>query len=98
MLYRAKDGARGAYIWLKDGVIQIDAAGGEVMIQNATTVTVKASTKVRLETPTVETTGDFVSRADGTRVSLNAQQDAYDQHKHSGGTIGGNTGITDHTV
>jgi len=98
MLYRAKDSARGAYIWLKDGVLQIDAAAGDVMVQNAATVTVKASTKVRLETPTVETTGDFVSRCDGTSVSLNALRDAYHLHKHTGGTISGNTGATDHDV
>ncbi|WP_299104726.1 phage baseplate assembly protein [uncultured Bradyrhizobium sp.] len=98
MLYRAKDGARGAYIWLKDGVLQIDAAGGDVIIQNAATATIKASTKVRIEAPKVETTGDFVSRCDGTSVSLNALRDAYHLHKHTGGTISGNTGATDHDV
>jgi phage gp45-like len=96
MLYRAKDGARGAYIWLKDGVLQIDAAGGDVVVQNAATATIKASTKVRLETPKVETTGDFISRCDGTPVSMNALRDAYHAHKHTGGTISGNTGTTDH--
>ncbi len=105
MLYRAKDGARGAYIWLKDGVIQIDADGGDVMLQNAETVTIKASTKVRIEADRLEVTGDVISRADGTSVSLNALKDAHDAlhdaynaHKHTGGTISGNTGVSDHIV
>lgn len=97
MLYRGHGNdptAVGAYIWLKDGVIQIDADGGDVMIQNADTVTVKATTKVRLETPKLEVTGDIVSRAGGTEVSLNDLRDAYHAHKHLGVT--GSPGTTDH--
>lgn len=99
MQYRAKDGALSAYIWLKDGVIQIDAAAGDVVIQNAANVTVKATTKVRIEAPKLEVTGDIVSRAGGAEVSLNALRDAYHAHKHSGVTTGtGSSGTTDHDI
>lgn len=96
MLYRAKaDGTLGANVWIKDGVIEIDADGGAVMVRNATTVTVVASDKVRVEAPTLECTGDVVSRADGQRVSLNTLHDKYDVHKHYVTTTGSLTGVTD---
>lgn len=99
IFYRAKDGALGACVWLKDGVIQVDADGDDVMIQNAALVTVKATTKVRLETPLLEVTGDIVSRADGATVSLNELRDAYHAHKHTGVQSGSSSsGPTDHDV
>lgn len=88
----------GAYVFLSVDGIVIDAAGKNVTVQNVDTLTVKATTKVRLETSKVETTGDFVSRCDGTSVSLNALKDAYAAHKHTGGTISGSTGLSDHPV
>lgn len=75
---------RGRHVFLNEAGIEIDAKGGSVRVVNATTVTIVASEKVRLETSTVETTGDFVSRCDGTPVSLNGLRDAYAAHKHSG--------------
>ncbi len=88
---------RGAYVFLGADAIIIDAGGKPVTVQNADVVTVKASTKVRLETPKVEVTGDVVSRCDGTPVSLNALRDAFHAHKHTGvQTGGGSTGPTDH--
>ncbi len=96
MLYRAKaEGTLGAYVWIKDGVIEIDADGGDVMVRNATTVTVVASDKVRVEAPTLECTGDIVSRADGERVSLNTLRDKYDAHKHPVTALGSPTGASD---
>ncbi|MGY2732396.1 phage baseplate assembly protein domain-containing protein [Sphingomonas sp. UYP23] len=96
MLYRARaDGALGASVSIKDGVIEIDADGGAVMVRNATTVTVVASEKVRVEAPTLECTGDIVSRADGARVSLNTLRDKYDAHKHPVTALGSPTGTSD---
>ncbi len=90
---------RGAKVQMtKDGML-IDSAGLPVIIQNATTVTIKASGMVRIEAATVEVTGDIVSRADGTPVSLNGLRDAYAAHKHAGVTTGsGTSGPTDHAA
>ena len=90
---------RGAYIKLTANGMEIDGAGLDMTVQNCPTVTVKAAAKVRVESPLVEVTGDIVSRADGTRVSLNALRDAYDAHAH-GGVQGGSSSTlgTDHPV
>lgn len=91
----------------------IDCAGLPAVLRNATTVTVtaqsvvveatnatvKASGKARVESPTLEVTGDVVSRADETRVSLNDLRDAYALHKHAGVRSGTEvTGLTDHSA
>ena len=82
---------RGARVWLTANGIVIDGAGMPVTVQN--------TPKVRVVADLVEVTGDVVSRADGTRVSLNALRDAYDAHKHPGVTPGvSTTGTTDHAV
>jgi phage gp45-like len=80
---------RGAKITLTEDGLLIDCAGLPATIKNATTV--------RIEADTLECTGDIVSRADGTPVSLNDLRDAYHAHKHGGVQTGsGTTGTTDH--
>lgn len=80
---------RGAYVKMTDQGIEVDAAGLNVLVKN--------TPKVRFDTPLVEVTGDVVSRADGTRVSLNALNDAYKAHKHGGVAAGGaQTALSDH--
>lgn len=74
---------RGRIIRLTADGIEIDAAGGPV--------TVKRASKIRCECD-VETTGDIVSRADGTRVSLNKLYDAYNAHTHPPAAKGGQWG------
>jgi phage gp45-like len=61
---------RGAYVWLTPAGPVIDAAGGDVVVQNAATVTVKASTKIRCETPLLQCTGDVVANCDTGPISL----------------------------
>lgn len=88
---------RGAKVMLTANGLVIDCAGLPAVIQNATTVTIKASDKVRVEATTLECTGDVVSRADGTQISLNGLRDAYHAHKHTGVQTGSSsTGTTDH--
>lgn len=90
---------RGAKITFTEDGLLIDCAGLPATIQNTTTLTIKASTKVRIEATKLEVTGDVVSRADGTPVSLNGLRDAYHAHKHTGVQTGsGSTGVTDHDV
>lgn len=90
---------RGAKVMLTASGLVIDCAGLPAIIQNATTVTVKASEKVRVDAPAIECTGDIVSRADGTKVSLNDLRDAYALHKHTAVQVGtGVSGLTDHAA
>lgn len=90
---------RGAKIVFSEDGLQIDCAGLDAVIENCTTLTIKASEKVRIEADQLEVTGDVVSRADGTSVSLNALRDAYHAHKHTGVQTGsGSTGLTDRDV
>lgn len=90
---------RGAKVMLTANGLVIDCAGLPAVIQNATTVTLKASGKVRVEADTLECTGDVVSRADGTKVSLSALRDAYAAHKHTAVQVGtGVSGLTDHNA
>jgi phage baseplate assembly protein V len=74
---------RGRMVRLTEDGIEIDAAGGEITVTNAS--------KIRADCD-IETTGDVISRADGQSVSLNALHDAYNQHAHppvAGGTTWG---------
>lgn len=88
---------RGAYAWFKPTGLVVDAAGGAVTIQNATSVTIVASDKVRLETPRLEVTGDVIDRCGSNGVTLKALRDAYNAHAHGGVQVGeGSTGPTDH--
>jgi phage baseplate assembly protein V len=87
---------RGRTVRLDADGMTIDAKNGPVKIVNATTVTIKAATKVRIEAPILECTGDIVAQADGTQVSLQALHDAYNAHVHTGVQTGtAKTGPTD---
>ncbi|WP_288935503.1 phage baseplate assembly protein [uncultured Sphingomonas sp.] len=74
---------RGRIIRLTADGIEIDAAGGDVLVTNAA--------KVRC-TCDVETTGDVISRADGKAVSLNALHDTFNLHNHPPVVAGGSWG------
>lgn len=87
---------RGAKVMLTADGLVIDCAGLPAVIQNASTVTLRVSSKVRVEGD-LEVTGDLRSRADATPVSLNSLRDAYHAHKHTGVQTGsGSSGLTDH--
>lgn len=71
----------------KDGAISIQANGTPVVIDGATTVTIRATEKVRMETPLLEVTGDIVAGgnvSDSVR-SMAADRIKYNQHTHGGG-------------
>lgn len=74
---------RGRAVKLTVDGIELDAAGGEVLVTNAA--------KVRCACD-IETTGDVVARADGSKVSLTALHDAYNMHKHPPAAGGGTWG------
>ena len=64
------------------GCIKVAANGQAVEIDNATTVTIIAATKIRAETPLLECTGDIVDNCDTSGRSMAADRVIYDGHKH----------------
>ncbi|MFM0270093.1 phage baseplate assembly protein V [Paraburkholderia aspalathi] len=64
------------------GGIKVAANGQPVEIDNATTVTINAATKVRMVTPRLECTGDIVDNCDTTGRSMAADRVIYDGHTH----------------
>lgn len=73
----------GKFIYLTaSGGIVVEAKGQAVTVQDATVVTIKAASKVRLETPRFECTGDIVDNCDSTGRSMAADRQIYDQHEH----------------
>jgi len=87
---------RGRWIWLKDGKIEIQAAGDDVDVLGAANVKVVAATKVRIETPLTELTGNLTVEgsvtAQGTvtgTTDVVANGKSLKAHLHGGVTAGG---------
>lgn len=72
----------GMFIKLTENGIEVEAKGKPVTVSNATTVTVKATEKIRLETPRLEVTGDVIDNCDSNGATLKALRDAHNDHDH----------------
>ena len=85
---------QGRWIWIKRNSIEIEAGNKAVDVKHATTVTVEATTKVRLVTPLLEVTGDITSGGTVTATTdVIGGGKSLKTHVHSGVTAGGaNTG------
>jgi phage baseplate assembly protein V len=87
---------QGTKIWLKRSGIVIEAGGRPVEIDNASTLTIKTTGKIRLETPTLEVTGEIIDNAGSNTKTMKNLRDAYNIHKHTGVQTGsGTSGPTD---
>lgn len=81
---------QGQKVHLTRGGIVIDGAALPIVIQNAPTVTVKAATKVRMETPLLEVTGEIKDNTDTTGKTMSGMRTAYNGHTHTdpqGGSV-----------
>lgn len=88
---------RGAIIKLTVAGIEVDGAGHEIKVTNASKVTLDAPDVVL--TGTLHVAGEITALTGGSAVALGALRDAYNAHHHSGVTTGaGSTGMTDHAV
>lgn len=72
----------GMFIKLTENGIEVEAKGKPVTVANATTVTVTATEKIRLETPRLEVTGDVIDNCDSNGATLKALRDAHNDHDH----------------
>jgi phage gp45-like len=64
------------------GGIKVAANGQPVEVDNATVVTITATTKIRAVTPRFECTGDIVDNCDTQTSTLAELREAYDAHDH----------------
>ena len=74
--------AQGKSVLLGKEKLTVKCAGQDIEVLDSRNATITASVKVRLETPLVESTGDFVDNCDSNSVSLKALRDAYNAHGH----------------
>lgn len=72
----------GMFVKLTENGIEVEAKGKPVTVDNATTVTVTATEKIRLETPRLEVTGDVIDNCDSNGATLKALRDAHNDHDH----------------
>lgn len=72
----------GIFVKLTENGIEVEAKGKPVTVANATTVTVTATEKIRLETPRLEVTGDVIDNCDSNGATLKALRDAHNDHDH----------------
>lgn len=93
---------RGAKVMLTENGLVIDCAGLPAVLQNASTVTVRASEKILIDAPKAEFTGsvsaagEITAHTGGTAAALGGLRDAYALHKHGLVRAGTDTsGVTD---
>lgn len=72
----------GMFIKLTENGIEVEAKGQPVTVSNATTVTVTATEKIRLDTPRLEVTGDVIDNCDSNGATLKQLRDGHNDHGH----------------
>jgi phage baseplate assembly protein V len=72
----------------RHGVV-VKGAGLPITIEGTPSLTIKASAKVRLETPLLEVTGDVVDQVGGGGRSMASMRAIYNEHTHNGVQPGG---------
>lgn len=80
MLY-SQDG-KSVYLTASGGIV-VEAKGQAVTINNASTVTINAATKVRMVTPLLEVTGDIIDNAGSNTHNMAQMRAIYDSHTHN---------------
>jgi phage baseplate assembly protein V len=96
MLY-CQDG-KSIYLTASGGVV-VEAKGQDVTVNNATTVIINASDKVRMVTPLLEVTGDIIDNAGSNTHNLAQMREIYNGHKHPvSGVSTGSATVTSSTT
>ena len=102
--YRFRLGAAGEVALYTDEGDHVHLKRGRVVEIETGTLLVKASSKVRLETPVLEVTGN--TRVDGTILDLaqpnlrtmNGMRELYNAHTHHENDVNGNTNVPNETM
>jgi phage baseplate assembly protein V len=79
MIY-SQDGKQ-IYLTASGGIV-VDAKNQAVTVNNATTVTINAATKVRMVTPLLEVTGDIIDNAGSNAHNMAQMRSIYNTHTH----------------
>lgn len=95
MIY-SQDG-KSVYLTAAGGII-VEAKGQAVTVNNSTTVTINAATKIRMVTPVLEVTGDIIDNVGANTKTIAQMRAAYNTHTHvisgiatGSGTVTSNT-------
>uniref|UniRef100_A0A3B0MPY1 Bacteriophage Mu Gp45 N-terminal domain-containing protein n=1 Tax=Arsenophonus endosymbiont of Trialeurodes vaporariorum TaxID=235567 RepID=A0A3B0MPY1_9GAMM len=72
----------GLHILLTEQGIVINANGQDVTIHQAKQATIVASTKVRIDTPLLEVSGDIIDNAGHNQSTLKTLRERFNQHVH----------------
>lgn len=84
----------GQKVHLTRAGIVINGAGLPLVVQNAPTVTIKAATKVRMETAQLEVTGEIKDRCDlPTGKTMYSMRVTYNGHTHHENNTAGDTAV-----
>lgn len=65
----------------REGIV-IDGATLPMIVENTPTITIRAATKVRVETPLFEVTGEIKDRCDTSGRTMHGMREIYDIHTH----------------
>jgi phage baseplate assembly protein V len=79
MIY-SQDG-KSVYLTASGGIV-VEAENQAVTVNNATTVTINAATKVRMVTPLLEVTGDIIDNAGSNSHNMAQMRQIYNTHTH----------------
>lgn len=82
---------QGQKVHLTRNGIVIDGANKPLVIQNVPTATIKATTKVRMETALLEVTGQIKDLCDSTGKTMADQRSKYNNHTHHENDVHGET-------
>lgn len=97
--YRLKGLQGGEVAIYTDEGDHIKLGRGRVIEVETTTLLVKASTKVRMETPFFEVTGEIKDRCDADGKSMESMRTTYDPHTHPENNVnGGSTNAPNQTM
>ena len=97
--YRLKGLAVGEVSLYTDEGDHIKLGRGRVIEVETTTLLVKAATKVRMETPLLEVTGEIKDRCDTDGKSMESMRTTYDSHTHLENNLtGGSTNAPNQTM
>ncbi len=89
----------GLHILMTESGITVEAKGQPITVNNASKVTVNASTEVLLNTPVLKVTGDIIDNANINNTTMKQLRDSYNRHTHPvSGVKSGDSTVTSQTT